>query len=586
MLEAFILKHINEMFNDINREFLVREECLLELNSMRNTQPPEKPTFILNQKDVKGKIINKFTSSYREEIFAHVLLSGLIGDGKTHFINRIFTHYKNENNFIIKFRVEDTERTNFNFVKMILSELFSQYYLDFKYGLHNIINKFPYNNKPDSEEDILSYYRREFFISDQLSQVLYKMKTQINLEGPILRILGASHGKTELKKLQIDNGLNTEDYLDILRLFVLNKTRKGQFIIMLDEFEHAHVSLKPTAKKSFFQGYKRFIDAVTSSNEYKQLTLVTAITEQYEGELKNSLNKDETALWSRLEPNLVRLSSFVLSTEELNQLLSELSYRYEKAYDIHFDQEDYKNIYKALRRKFRESQPRSYRSVVSTILYIMDEIRYGTYNLEEFTNSEKKQSESKEFIEDGVESEFNLFSYLDQLEADPKLDNNKDNSDFKELIEAVKSDWKTSKHRKVSKIKTSLEIALLEKGYKIGGGIKSASVLNFYKGNQNNILFVTYSSKSRSTTESFNTFLSYIDSLDEELKESSRYYFLYPAEYLSNGLNIKFEKHPNIKGVSIELSELYFLLGLRIVESEDMKLRLINNLKNFYNVFE
>lgn len=85
MSESYVLKYINEMFNDIDRECITPNDSLKEINSMKNTQPPENPTFILNQSQAKERIRNKFISSYRETTFAQVLLSGLVGDGKTHF---------------------------------------------------------------------------------------------------------------------------------------------------------------------------------------------------------------------------------------------------------------------------------------------------------------------------------------------------------------------------------------------------------------------------------------------------------------------------------------------------------------------
>lgn len=79
---------------------------------------------------------------------------------------------------------------------MILSESFSKYYRDFRITFHKVINSIPIS---DNEEETLSYFRERFEISDNLSKLLYNMKVSNELEGPALRVLGARHGKTELK---------------------------------------------------------------------------------------------------------------------------------------------------------------------------------------------------------------------------------------------------------------------------------------------------------------------------------------------------------------------------------------------------
>ncbi|MEC1180492.1 hypothetical protein P9B03_18670 [Metasolibacillus meyeri] len=569
MPESYVLKHILGMFDDFSKDSLTPNHSLKELNSMKNTQPPENPTFILNQTQVKQKIKNKFIAANKEETFTQILLSGLVGDGKTHFINRIYAHFiENTRFYIIKFRVEDTERAEYNFIKMILSETFSKYYKDFKITFHNIVNSIPSGM---NKEEALSCFREKLGISDTLSNLLYNMQTSIEFEGPALRVLSSINGKTELKKLEIEP-LSTDDYLDVLKLFVANKIRDGLFIIMLDEFEHAHISLKPNAKKGFFQSYKNFIDKVVMENDkYKKMVLVTAITEQYEGELKNGLTA-ETALWSRLEPNLVKLKSFLLNEEELNSLLVELSYRYNLAYDYLIDELQFPQIIKALRSKFKESHPRSYRIIVSSILNIMDDIRYGSFNLENYALIEDN-------IKSKIEEEYDLFNLPILIPPEPAID-------YKSLIEQVKLDWQgTSKKLKNSKLKTSIEIALKECGY-IKFPIDHQSVSGLYFNDKHNHIFIGYGDSKRMVTEKFNQFLMYLDNLDEQERNNIAPYFIYPMENCSEGLELKFNNHPNVVTVGIELTILYSLLALRLVENEDLKPQIRSNLKVFYKYFE
>lgn len=569
MSESYVLKHIMGMFDDLSKDCLTPNHSLKELNSMKNTQPPENPTFILNQTQAKDKIKNKFIAAIKEETFTQVLLSGLVGDGKTHFINRIYTHFIENNGFyIIKFRVEDTERTENNFIKMILSEIFSKYYRDFKITFHHIVNSIPSSME---KEEMLSCFREKLGVSDTLSNLFYSMRTLSDSEGPALRVLGSRNGKTELKKLDIEP-LSSDDYLEVIKLFVTNKIRDGLFIIMLDEFEHAHISLKPNAKKGFFQSYKNFIDKVViENNNYKKLVLVTAITEQYEGELKNGLTA-ETALWSRLEPNLVKLKSFLFIEEEIYPLLIELSYRYNLAYDYLIDELQFPQIHKALRSKFKESHPRSYRAIVSSILNIMDDIRYGSFNLENYALAEDN-------IESKLEEEYTLFNLPELVYTEPVVS-------YESLIELVKLDWKNSSTKiKISKLKTSIELALKEQGYGISS-VDHQNVFGSYFNEKNNHIFIGYGDSKRIVTEKFNQFLVYIDNLDEQERNNITPYFIYPIENCSEGLELKFDNNPNIVTVGIELTILYSLLALRLVEDKELKSQLKNNLKVFYQYFK
>ncbi|MFZ4201874.1 BREX system ATP-binding domain-containing protein [Lysinibacillus sp. NPDC056220] len=571
MTESYVLKYIMGMFDDISKECITQNVALNEINSMRNTQPPENPTFILNQTEAKERIKNKFISSYKENAFMPILLSGLVGDGKTHFLNRIYSYFKENNNFyIIKFRVEDTERSDYNFTKMIMSEIFSKYYRDFRITFNNIINTIPFSN---DDEETLSYFRETLDISDNLSKVLFSMKSSNDLEGPALRVLGSRHGKTELKKLDIDL-LSTDDYLEVFKLFIQNKTRNGLFIIMLDEFEHAHTSLKPNAKKGFFQSYKNFIDKAATESNYKELVIVTAITEQYEGELKNGLT-NETALWTRLEPNSIKLKSFLLSQEELNKLLDELSYRYSLAYDFPIIETQYTKIIKALRIKFKDSQPRSYRVIVSSILNIMDDIRYNNFDLKNYSQDE--------IILNTVEIESEEYDLFNLPELNP-LDNNKSNYEL--LIEQVKEDWGLSSVKmKSSKLKTSIELALKEIGHSISI-VKHPSVFSSYFDEKINQIFIGYGQSKRIVTSKFNNFLDYLDNMDEEEKQGITPYFIYPLENYSEGFELKLSRHPQIVAVGVELTLLYSLLALRLVDDESLKIKIKNNLKGFYKFFE
>lgn len=219
-MKDFSLQHIDKLFEDYNTDNLTDENCGVEINAMRNTQPPEQPTFFLNQQDAKSQIRSKLKHSLREDAFSCIVLKGVIGDGKTHFLNHIYSHFKRNPNefFIIKLRVEETERFKRNFIKTVVSEIFARYYREFRRAFNLLAKNVLPGPLGNNIDDNLDTIRKELDVSDELAKILYKLHTSPEAESASIRVLGNSYGKTELKLLEITE-LTTQDYLKVVQLF-------------------------------------------------------------------------------------------------------------------------------------------------------------------------------------------------------------------------------------------------------------------------------------------------------------------------------------------------------------------------------
>ncbi|MFC9706640.1 hypothetical protein ACFTRD_00610 [Paenibacillus sp. NPDC056933] len=580
------LEEIDHLFENVRKENLTAESSKNELNAMRNTQPPEKPTFFVNQERAKEEIKRKLKGSLSEDKFSCILLQGVIGDGKTHFLNHMYSHFKKnkENFYIIKLRVEDTERYKRNLVKTMVAELFSNYYEDFFNTFHTIINEIPMLDDVTYENE-LNIIRMKLNVADDLAKVLIKLRKADTARAAI-RILGASNGRTELKKLDVKE-LSSTDYIEVLRLFS-NCSANGEklFIIILDEFEHAY-GLPSYARNIFFPNFKQFYDAAGPG--FKRVSFIAALTEQ---SAKASKSKEdmETAMWTRLEPNIVELDSFRITQENIKQLLNHIAIRYEKAYEYLIDSSMSNEIMKELLKHLNSTQATNYRYVVSSLIRIIDSKKDNfSFNLSKPT---------EELVIDKTEElEFDLFSFFENSQTEEILGKDNINLDTspnalelqvsKLKNEAVNAWDKSSGQGRNSQMKTSFEKALINFGFnltKIFTHKKGTSTRVEASKNVDDlyVFYVTTAKTGKTLLEKFEECLKLKDDMMNDDIHRIKLYFVYPYEARNDSLIEKFILHPEVHDMGLEQTIYYDLLTLRLAKNKDELNYLIHKIEDSF----
>ncbi|MNO34836.1 Archaeal ATPase [compost metagenome] len=565
-MKDFSLQHIDKLFEDYNTDNLTGENCIIEINAMRNTQPPEHPTFFLNQQDAKDQIRSKLKHSLREDAFSCIVLKGVIGDGKTHFLNHIYSHFKRNPNefFIVKLRVEETERYKRNFIKTVVSEIFAKYYKEFRRAFFQISKSKLPGSLGSNIDDNLDIIRKELDVSDELAKILHKLYANPELEAASIRVLGNSYGKTELKLLEV-NELTSQDYLKVIQLFTNFSGEDTLLIIILDEFEHAY-GLPLGARNTFFQSFKQFYDM--AGPLYKRVSFIAAFTEQYaKGNKKEETI--ETAMWTRLEANTIELEPFRLTNDNLKQLLNHLIIRYEKAYTYKITPEVFQEIPKLLLRRLEVTHAINYRKAVSNLIKILDDFRENRPYIP------PKKPETAGQLE--------LFSlnFENDLVLPPPTQVNQIDHPYSMIISTARQDWdETNAKLKRSKFKSALERVLKEIGFsmtKLTDQPEDITRIEALKDNDYPVIFYISLAKSGGIlVGKFDDCLKIKDSLNpEEFLIMPKFCFVYPYESRNKSLIESMKLHPEIIDMGIEESYLYDLLALRLVEDDELEKELL-----------
>jgi len=564
------MKVINNLFE--NEKNLTVEIVRKELNGMKNSQPPKSPTFIINQQNVKDRITQKLSDCDKGWDFAHVVLTGRVGGGKTHFLNWIESRLKDQGDYyIVKFQVQETNIVKYSFVRMIASKLFQLYFSDFSLAFNRLIADA--NIKTDLDKDtIISKICEKFEIGSSLATVLYTIYKGGDKSSAAIRILGASHGRTEITKVGIKE-LNNSDYINIIQFFIKYKPKEGFLLILLDEFEHAFSALTTAARRNFFISYKEFIDKVISF-EPPAVALITSVTEQYEGNLKEEVSKREYAIWTRLEHHVLELSEFKPSNvNDFEELFLELAVRYKKGYeyDIGIDYP------KEMKKQFLDylggntTHAISYRDAISNMLKIMDDLRLKDKTLADY---QKNRIDSDIPIDDFV-----------NIESLPIV-----KTDEERILEEVNAQWQKAHHnQRPGLIKSSLEKLFSDSQYEIVRfkeefGIEElASILYVRKSGSKKLIYIATASNPKSLGNKFQKCLEFKDELSNINDDEFKTVFIYQKEAETETI-IKYQNnHPDIISLSLEHSELLNLLAYNKANTEALKNRLFNKMEIFTN---
>lgn len=547
-----------------------------ELTGMKNSQPPQSPTFIINQQMVKEKITQKLLDCDSGWNFSHIVLTGRVGGGKTHFLNWIESRLTYLGNYYtVKFQVQETNVVKYSFVRMVVSKLFQIYFSDFTSCFKQLAEDITINESQDRDTDI-SIISERLGVSSNLATLLYTIYKGENKSSAAMRVLGASHGRTEINKLGIRE-LNNTDYIKIIHFFIKRKKKEGFLLILLDEFEHAFSALTTAARRNFYISYKEFIDKVVNF-EPPSVALITSVTEQYKGNLKEAVSKGEIALWTRLEHHVLELSEFNPSdVDEFEELFHELAIRYKKGYEYDVGLEYAKEMKKQFFAYLGDTtQAISYRDAISNMLKIMDDLRLKGMNLSDFQKEKQNSANLRE-----------VSNFID-IETPPNV-----KTDEERILDEVRAQWQKAHHnQRPGLIKSSLEKVFLDLNYQIVrfktefGVEELASVLYIRRKIDEKLIYIATATNPKSLGNKFQKCLSFKDELLEFGKESEfTTVFVYQKEAETETVLNYFRNHPDIINVPLEQNELLNLLAYSNANTDALKNKLLTKFNRFVSNF-
>ncbi|MCK0473756.1 hypothetical protein [Halalkalibacter sp. APA_J-10(15)] len=564
--------NIEKLFR--NEEDLSVPTVRKELTGMKNSQPPQSPTFIINQQVVKDRITQKLLDCDSGWDFAHIVLTGRVGGGKTHFLNWIESRLKDQGNYYtMKFQVQETNVVKYSFVRMVVSKLFQLHFSDFTSCFKQLVNNMTITESQDRDTDI-SIISEKLGVSSNLATLFFTIYKGENKSSAAMRVLGASHGRTEISKLGIRE-LNNTDYINIIHFFVKGKKKEGFLLILLDEFEHAFSALTTAARRNFYISYKEFIDKVISF-EPPSVALITSVTEQYEGNLKEAVSKGEFALWTRLEHHVLELSEFNPSdVHEFEELFHELAVRYQKGYGYDVGLEYAKEMKKQFYAYLGDTtQAISYRDAISNMLKIMDDLRLKGKNLSDFQKEKQVSS--------------NLIDNIVDIKTPPNV-----KTDEERILDEVSAQWQKAHHnQRPGLIKSSLEKIFSDLNYQIVrfktefGLEELASVLYIRENINEKLIYIATASNPKSLGNKFQRCLNFKDELSEVGKESEfATVFVYQKEAETETVLNYFRNHPDIINVPLDQNELLNLLAYSNANTNALKKKLSTKFERFVSNF-
>lgn len=465
---------IIELFAE-NKQFN-KEDVKNELSAMRSSQPPNNPTFMVGQQDIKERLQQQFIRCLYDESFSYAVIVGEVGGGKTHLLNLIKSKFINDQDYyVVQFRAEETDEVQYSFPKMIVVTLFRRYYDEFKevfasIDVNNIINEY--------EEDEVAYGITSYLkISVGLAEVIYQYILQGDKKNSSMRILGGCENSRDIVNLKI-NKLTDKDYMDVIQIFLQHKKRKNFLLIMLDEFEHSCTLFTPAKRRNFLKGYKAYIDTFAKS-ESCPMILITAATVQYKGQLKERLDKIDTALSSRLEPHTLMLDEFSIADDKNFEILyKELALRYKEAYGYDIGENGAVKMRKKVFQRWEANSAKkiTYRDVITAIIIIMDEME----------RKKERFEEMNKIIEKELVSSIKVVQKEQLIIA---------NDEYEKLKKESEKEWDERTKSRISLIKKGVE-NLLEnyiedfQQKKIGLGRQGTSAICFKDQNTKKLIYV------------------------------------------------------------------------------------------------
>lgn len=396
MKKRIIPSDCKTMFND-KLNTLNMKELGIELKHFAVGTAPECPSFLVNQDELKKKIIDKFTNFFDEDKtqgLEVLFLKSNYGNGKSHFIRTIYSFLCNFENVLTKNVSLKQEKTDLKFkiLEGIGQKVIKQcatYFVD------NAIEESQNNDK----DTILLALTESLSIDFTLAELLYQttIDDEISQQTHAIAILKGNYLPTYLKTFKIKrNDLNNEFYFNVIRL-ICNYLLENHcyLVIVFDEYEHIYSWKDNQSRNTFFSDIKYFTDNIDT---YKNLFFVFAESEAADS---NTEIYNDPAYVSRKKSLTFQILD-ISSDIEIERLYKMIKSRYEKYYEISLD--DYsEEILNKVKEDPQVKTNSNYRNYTQVIMRI----------LEQYRNKPIKAKKCRKVISDVTDSNLNEVSNSD-----------------------------------------------------------------------------------------------------------------------------------------------------------------------------
>jgi len=356
------------MFSD-KLNMLSMKELGIELKHFTVGTAPECPSLLVNQDELKKKIIEKFSNFFDEDKsqgLEVIFLKSNYGNGKTHFIRTIYSFLSNFENVLAKKVSLKQEKTD---LKIKVLEGVGQKVI--KQCATFLVDNASEESESDEKNTILLTLTEELSIDFNLAELFYQAAygDDISKQTQAIAILKGNYLSTYPKtfKLKKDD-LNNEFYFNVIRL-VCNYLQENNIylVIVLDEYEHIYSWKDDKSRKTFFSDIKYFTDNI---DPYKNLFFVFAESEVADSSTEVSIDPAYVSRKKNLTYTILNISS----DAEIEKLYKMIKSRYEKYYDVSLDEYS-EEILKKVKDDQQVKTNSNYRNYTHVIMKVLEQYK-------------------------------------------------------------------------------------------------------------------------------------------------------------------------------------------------------------------
>ena len=386
------------MFND-KFNTLTMKELGIELKHFLMGTAPENPSFLVNQDELKKKLIDKFCDFFdknKAQGLEIIFLKSNYGNGKSHFIRTIDTFLSEYDNIITKRVSLKQEETDLK--KKILESITQKVLKECATFLINSVEK----DTLSEEVQVLMALGERYSIDANLAKLLYKAARSNNITDQVqaIAIIKGNYLLEYLKNLGCkEKELNDDFYYNVIRLVSIYLQENDLFLVsVFDEYEHVFSWKSEKYRKKLYADIKYFTDHLAM---FRNMFFVFAESDSVDNKLESS---DDPAFKSR-KVNLTYQIADISSKKEIENLFRMILKRYEKYYEVSFE-EYTKDILQMIYDDQMVIEKTNYRGYTQTIMRVLDQCRNNPTEVKVLRTNKDSSDNNDKFEEvDNIEKE-------------------------------------------------------------------------------------------------------------------------------------------------------------------------------------
>lgn len=372
---------------------LTMKEIGIELKHFSMGTAPESPSFLVNQDDIKKRLVDKFCDFFdmnKPQVLEVLFLKSNYGNGKSHFIRTIYAFLNDYENVITKKVSLKQEETD---LKKKILESISQKVL--KECAIFLVSNAEEESLSNEKVAVTMTISEKYMVDANLANVLYEAARNKDIATQVqsIAILKNNYLPEYLKDIGCKkNDLNNEFYYDVIKLVSLYlRETESYLVIVFDEYEHVFSWKNEKYRKNLYEDIKLFTDNIRT---FGNLFFVFAESDSVDNESESS---DDPAFKSR-KANLTYQIADISSENEVDKLFKMILMRYEKYYETSLETY-YEDMIRMVNEDPLIKEKTNYRAYTQSIMRVLDLYRNKpprSRKLKRVNESNKKTEENKE----------------------------------------------------------------------------------------------------------------------------------------------------------------------------------------------